>query len=166
MLLPIRRISYQRGFTLLELVVVILIMGLLTLNFAPHSLSLSTFYARGFHDETLALLRYAQKSAISHRRTVCVEFSGDVSVSLRISASAGTSTCTNALQGLVGGNASTAAVTAQSDVSYSVVPGNFSFDGLGQPVDGSGALTATQSIQVVNASNSITVEAVTGYIHE
>ena len=166
MLLPIRRISYQRGFTLLEMVVVILIMGILTLNLAPHSLNLSPFYARGFHDETLALLRYAQKSAIAHRRTVCVEFSGDVSVSLRISASAGTPTCTNALSGIAGGDASTSAVTAQSNVSYTAVPDNFSFDGLGQPVDGSGALIATQSIQVVNASNSISVEAVTGYIHE
>tara|TARA_B110000977_G_C10986467_1_gene458127 strand:+ start:659 stop:1159 length:501 start_codon:yes stop_codon:yes gene_type:complete len=166
MLLPIRRNPFQGGFTFLELIVVVVILGVLTISIAPLSLSNSIFYARGFHDETLALLRYAQKSAIAQRRTVCVEFSGAVSVSLRIASSAGSSTCTNDLEGPSAGTGSTAAVTAESDVSYSVVPSNFSFDGLGQPVDGSGALAATQSIQVVNAPNNISVEAITGYVHE
>ena len=164
MLLPTHLKQHQSGFTLLEVVVVVAILGIIAIFIAPASLSNTPFYARGFHDETLALLRFAQKSAIAQRRTVCVEFSGAVNVSLRIAASAASPTCTNDLQGPSGGNA--ASITAQSDVAYSAIPSNFSFDGLGQPVDGLSAPASTKSIQVLNASKTITVEAITGYVHD
>lgn len=59
------------GFTLIELVMVILLLGVLAVFVAPRIVN-ADFNARGFHDETLALLRYAQKTAIAQRRTVCV----------------------------------------------------------------------------------------------
>mgnify|MGYP006100383051 CR=1 FL=1 len=170
MLLLIHRKPNQRGFTQLEMVMVVVIMGVLAVFIAPSFNNNGSgsygniFYARGFHDETLALLRFGQKSAIAQRRTVCVEFFGAVNVSLRIAASAASPTCTNDLQGPSGGNA--ASITAQSDVAYSAIPSNFSFDGLGQPVDGLSAPASTKSIQVLNASKTITVEAITGYVHD
>ena len=128
MLLPTRRKQHQSGFTLLEVVVVVAILGIIAIFIAPASLSNTPFYARGFHDETLALLRFAQKSAIAQRRTVCVEFSGAVNVSLRIAASAASPTCTNDLQGPSGGNA--ASITAQSDVAYSARPSKLKLLGM------------------------------------
>ena len=78
----------QLGFTLIELIMVIVILGVLAVFAAPKMFDNSTFTGRGLHDETLALLRYAQKSAIAQRRTVCVSFTG-TGASLTVASSAG-----------------------------------------------------------------------------
>ena len=41
----------QRGFTLIELVMVIVLAGVLAVVAAPKLFSTDDFYARGFHDE-------------------------------------------------------------------------------------------------------------------
>lgn len=161
---PKRRRWGQRGFTLIELVMVIVMLGILAIFAAPRMFNSGDFYARGFHDETLALLRYAQKTAIAQRRTVCVAFT-TTTTTLTIAALAATSTC--AANPLVGPKGeSQALITARAGVTYSSTLTNFNFDGLGQPVNGSGAPVATQTIQVSSAAKSITVETATGYVHE
>ena len=149
-----QRASTQ-GFTLIELILVIVMMGVLAVFVAP-SFNSTDFSARGLHDQTLALLRYAQKSAIAKRRTVCVAFT-TTTVSLTVaSLSTTTLTCDTALAGA--GASST--VTARSGVQFSSFPAAFSFDALGAP-------SAAQSIQVSNnVTSAITVEAVTGYVHD
>ena len=157
---------------MLELVTVMAIVGVLYVFVtpAPSNVSGNTIYARGFHDETLALLRFGQKTAIAQRRTVCVTFSGTSSVTLTtaVEAKAATPACNIDLQGPKGGGAPGATITAKSGVAYSTTPQNFNFDGLGQPVDASEVLElmGIQTIQVVNAAKIITVEAVTGYVHD
>lgn len=167
------RRPHQRGFTLIELIMVIVILGVLAVFAAPRIFNSNDFNARGFHDETLAFLRYAQKAAIAQRRTVCVAFSAPspASATLTIASAAATNTCDTSLTGpnksCAGGpTGPSGCITAKSGVAYSVTPMNFNFDGLGQPVNASGAPVATQIIQVSNAANSITVETVTGYVHE
>ena len=88
----LRRRPQQRGFTLMELVMVIVILGVLAVFAAPRMFNASDFNAQGFHDETLSLLRFAQKTAIGQRRTVCVVFSNTGEASLRIAANAATPT--------------------------------------------------------------------------
>lgn len=158
-----RRKPHQRGFTLLELIMVIVLLGILAAVAAP-KLSVNVFSARGFHDETLALLRFAQKSAIAQRRTVCVIFLG-TSASLSIASNAATPTCNTDLQDPKGDSIAT--ITAKTGVTYDLPITNFNFNGLGQPVNAEGALlVATQTIQVGNAAKAITVEADTGYVHD
>ena len=157
------RVSGQLGFTLIELIMVIIMLGILSVFAAPRIFSTGEFYARGFHDETLAFLRYAQKSAIAQRRTVCVAFNS-TSASLRIASSAATASCDTALRGPRGDSPGT--ISAKAGTAYSATPADFGFDGLGQPVNGAGMLVGLQTIQVDNAANTITVEAVTGYVHE
>jgi hypothetical protein len=54
-----------------------------------------------------------------------------------------------------------------SGVAYSATPTNFYYDGLGAPVDALGdALAVNQTIQVLGAAKTITVEAYTGYTHD
>lgn len=149
-----------RGFTLIELVMVIVLLGVLAVFVAPR-LNSRDFEARGFHDGTLALLRYAQKTAIAQRRTVCVAF-GPASATLTMAAAAGSTTCPgNALVGPRG--ESPAQVTARPGAAYVAQPGDFHFDGLGQP-------SAGQAIQVagngVALGLTITVETGTGYVHD
>lgn len=66
------RRSTTAGFTLVELVMTMIVVGILAVAVLPRFVDVGVFEARGFRDETLSLLRYAQKSAVAQRRTVCV----------------------------------------------------------------------------------------------
>jgi MSHA pilin protein MshC len=159
----------QSGFTLIELIMVIVIMGVLAVFAAPRILNTSDFYARGFHDETLALLRFAQKSAVAQRRTVCVAFESDL-VSLSMANSAGATNCASPTVPAMTGPNGAAQVRARSGVSFdSAAPlgWNFNFNGLGQPIAATGgtALAASRMIQIVGAGH-VVVEDSTGYVHD
>ncbi|MDT8990220.1 type II secretion system protein [Curvibacter sp. APW13] len=152
----------QYGFTLIELIMVLVLLGILAAYAAPRIFNRSDFDARGMEDVTLSYLRYAQKTAIAQRRTVCLSITSS-GISLSIAATAATSSCSTALNGPDG-----KAALAVSGVSYATrPPANFSFDGLGQPIDTSGAALATvQTFTVTGGGRTITVEAATGYVHD
>lgn len=134
---------------------VLVLVGVLAVYAAPRLFNSAEFNARGFHDETLAFLRYAQKTAIAQRRTVCITFTiGSATLKVDNDGSAG---CEANLAGPKGDSPGT--ITARSGVIYSSLPAAVSFDALGQPA-------ATQTIQVQGVGRSITVEAGTGYVHE
>ena len=140
----------ERGFTLIELIMVIVILGVLAV-FATPMLRTDDFKARGFHDETLALLRYAQKTAIAQRRTVCVKFN-DTGVTLTMFATnPSVETCPAALM-LNPPN------TLRGGTGLVGTPSSFAFTPLGSP-------TTAVSITIAN-STAITVEAATGYVHD
>ena len=161
------------GFTLIELIMVIVLVGVLALFVAPRKFNSGAFAAQGFHDETLAFLRYAQKTAVAQRRTVCVAFvaANPSRAEFSIASVAGSSVCDRALAGLAK-NCPTAlgepsgCISARSNVSYAISPTNLDFDGLGRPV----GATAQLQLQVANngvaIARAITVEAETGYVHE
>lgn len=151
-----------RGFTLIELIMVMVLLGILAAYAAPRIFNRSDFDARGMHDMSMAYLRYAHKTAIAQRRTVCVSFVIN-GMSLRIADAAGTITCTSgtALPG-PDGNPALAGL-----VDYTAVPDAVSFTALGQPLDSSGAVLASvRAIDVTNAGRTITIEPTTGYVHD
>lgn len=171
---PVRRLHGHRhgvaarGFTLVELIIVIVLMGVLAVVAAPRLINNTDFYARGFHDETMALLRYAQKTAVAQRRTVCVAFAvtSVSTASLRTASSEAIGTCDANLVGPRGDTPGT--VTSRSGINYSVAPPPpVSFDGLGQPLDNAGvAITAARTITVTGSGKVITIEPATGYVHD
>ena len=164
-----RDLRHAGGFTLVELIMVLLLLGILGGYAAPRIFSNTDFYARGFHDETLALLRYAQKTAIAQRRMVCVNFNTTATphtatLLMENPAGPGAVSCTMNVAGPKG--ESPAVVRAGTGVSYGSAT-NLIFNGLGQPVNSARVpLTANTTVQVATAASAITIEFGTGYVHE
>ena len=163
---PIRSLMGQKGFTLIELVLVLIIIGILAVFVAPRFMDRQTFDRRGFHDQSLAILRYAQKSAIAQRRNVCVAF-GTASISLTIANAAGVSVActapnTTELRGPNG--ESPYSISAPTGIYFTntddvaATPINFAFDALGQASVG-------QTFRISGFSENIIVEQDTGYVH-
>ncbi len=148
------------GFTLVELVVTLVIIGIVAIAIMPRWMGNSGFDERAFRDRVVAGLRYAQKSAIAARRTTCATFSAaPASVSFRVSTNNGAVNCAVGAA-LIGHDANPLVVTAPNGVSFAALPADVVFDGGGRA-----ATAAAISITGLDASLAITVEAETGYVH-
>lgn len=147
----------SHGFTLVELVMVIIITGIMAAVVGPKLMNNSDIDARGFADQTKALLRYAQKTAIAQRRIVCVAFtSSQISLSINaidIAACPGTDLASP-------DGKPTYAISAPSGITISVAPSDFSFDALGRPDP-----NVQHDITIDGAASPIVVERETGYVH-
>jgi MSHA pilin protein MshC len=150
----------QAGFSLVELISVMVIIGILATVALPRLLDTTTFDSLAFHDETLAALRYAQKSAISQRRNVCVVFTTNT-VALQIASNAGPTEACGPNLAAPDGSPSfqiPRRTPARAAFSQSPPPADFQFNALGRPSVG-------QTIQVIGSQRTITIEAETGYVH-
>ena len=72
---------------MVELIVTMVIVGILAVAVIPRFETLSAFDARGFRDQTLSTLRFAQKIALAQRRAVCVTTS-NTGVTLKVASTA------------------------------------------------------------------------------
>jgi MSHA pilin protein MshC len=159
-----------RGFTLVELVMTMLIVGVLAIAIAPRFFDRQGFEDRGFYDETVAVLRYAQKQAVAQRRTVCVSFSTN-SVTLRIAANPEPATCITGAPdastiGLMSPTGvSPFVVTGRHSAGFATRPADFKFSALGRPLDANNNRIAAPMAIAITGSGTIRIEAETGYVH-
>jgi MSHA pilin protein MshC len=163
-----KRCNVESGFTLVELVVVLVMVGILSVFIAPR-LSRDSFATRTTADQAQSMLRYAQKIAIAQHRKVYVVFGasgGSLNGSLCF-----TPNCSAIVMTPAG---KPATIGLPSDVSANINPviAGLYFDGLGRPFNltDSGTTSSFQKTTLTIQGNGvawkIVVEPETGYVHQ
>jgi len=153
----------QPGFTLIELITVMMIIGVLAVVVLPRFDLLRGFDEIGYRDKVKATLEFARKSAVAQRRNVRVTLAGN-NLTLTIDddipegGSAGTYPRQLALPAPDSSCGATNQICAPSGVTLAGTAA-LSFTPLGVP-SSAGSYTVTG-----DAAQTITVEAETGYVH-
>ncbi|GAB4175888.1 MAG: hypothetical protein OHK0026_16670 [Rhodocyclaceae bacterium] len=153
--------SRGKGFTVVELVVTLVILGILAAIALPRFQDSSAFTQRGFADEVKAALRYAQKAAIAMRREVCVDFlpaSGSLPDRLALSFNPTTTAGAACSAALARPGESAAYVAAAPAGVGLALSANFRFDGLGEP------RPAPVTVSLTGRALPITIAAQTGHV--
>ena len=144
----------HRGFTLVELITIMVILGILAAVAVPRFFDRGTFDSRRFSEEVRATLRLAQKLAIAQRRNVCVNVTPAAPSNLTINVTNAAS-CDTPLPGDNGNYH----VTAKGNASL-IQPAaatTITFNAQGSP-------GAANIILQVNTEPPITVWGETGYV--
>ena len=139
------------GFTMIELVVVMVIAGILAV-FAISRINTRSFDTEGFANRAAAMVRYAQKLAISQRRTVVVVTTAGPPSNIRLCYT--DSICASAVREPPGTNA----FSYDAPAGISLTAATISFNALGRP-----GAAATISV-TGDGTKTITIAAETGYV--
>ena len=143
----------MRGFTIIELTVVIVIVSLLATVAVAKLTSADRFQAQGFFDSAAATVRFAQKLAIAQRTNVVVVFNPT-----SISVCYMNSSCASPVTDPTTGHA--LKIAAPNGVSVEG-PASVSFDGLGRANPG-----GTIIVSGAGVTDKLVIEQETGYAHE
>jgi len=150
------------GFTMVEMVVVIAIVGIMAAVIMPRFVGRDAFASRGFHDQALGTVRMAQKIAIAERagavppKTLIFVVAGVTSIQV-----CRTAACNPGTQ--VADPVTGAPLAAAAPSGVTLTPVTFSFNGLGQP-SAAANIILTSTI-IGDPARQIAVEAETGYVH-
>ena len=147
------------GFTVVELVAVIVIIGLIAAIAAPRFIGRDAFDARGAYGTLTSALRYAQKTAIAQRTTVFT----NLNIATRTVCLGYTNTCSSPVTDPATQNAYIK--TLPSNITITASNNVVGFDGLGRPTPNAVATFQIQNAVAPSESpRTITIEAETGYI--
>jgi MSHA pilin protein MshC len=168
------------GFTLIEMIGVMVIMSILLFVATPRFFDRNAFDIRLFEDRIQSMLQYAQKTAIAQNRNVYVRLNG-TSVALCLD-----SACTNKVAAPGGNNSGTAATKNQcggsvnafwmcegtpAGVVYAATPATagFFFNALGKPFNTAGEASLAAQLDISVAADGqarhMYIDPETGYVH-
>ncbi len=147
----------MRGFTLVELIMTLVIIGMLAVVVGPRFFSRQPFDERLFYEESLSAVRYAQKLALASGCPVRAQINSS-GYSLTYAAACGTATSGTVLSNPAGGTFSSAppgTVTVQAALDVT-------FNSLGC-VNAAGACATGSTVAQVGGF-SMTVYGSTGFV--
>jgi prepilin-type N-terminal cleavage/methylation domain-containing protein len=152
-----------RGFTAVELVAVLILIGVLAAVALPRLGVIDAFRSQGWREQVVAGLRLAQSTATGHRRLVCASFTGS-RLSLQVATGNPASSCTAALRAPDGqSNFDDTAPAAGTAVAVSP-SGTLYFQPDGRVTsDGAGASTTSFTITATGLA-TITVHGASGHV--
>ncbi len=157
-----------RGFTLIELVVVLILTAVLAMAVLPRLFRTSDFSARGARDDVLATLRYARQSAIAMRRNVCIAASTTL-LTVTYATTAGAAQSCAAANAVVKPGTGVAFGDSSNTLpggATLTAGGTLLFDAQGRPGTSVGnPLAATLTLTVNGAATPVSVEPETGLVH-
>lgn len=147
-----------RGFSMVELILALLIVGVLAAVAVPRLVDRGAFQTRGAAAETRAALRYAQKLAMAKNREVCVTVTATtVTLMLNPTQIAGAACITPVSRP---GEGADYVLTLPAGVALTPALA-FRFDGLGRPV----TIPANTNVNLtLGGSLAVTVLRETGYV--
>lgn len=148
----------QRGYTLVEVVMTILIAGILAAVALPRFASRDAYDVSGYAEDVRAALRFAQKTAIAQHRSVYVNLDG---AGRKLTACYDAAyPCASPLADPYG--AATLNVAPPVNVNFTSTVSQLSFNWLGS----ASAVGATVTVTPVAGGNALTivVDADSGYV--
>jgi MSHA pilin protein MshC len=162
-----RRQQRLSGFSMIELITVMIVIGILGVTVMPRFAQVLVFYEAGYRDKVKATLEYARKSAVAQRRYSCVSLVGNdllLTIDQGIPESYAVGTCPATALALPAddGDCNPAAanrVCARPGVTLAGPLTPLTFSPLGAP-SAAAVYTVTGG-----AVQTITVEAETGHVH-
>jgi MSHA pilin protein MshC len=149
----------EPGFTIVELVLVIAIIGLLAAVAGPRFISIGSMKADLFQSEVLAALRYAQRLAVATGCGVQVQLTASSYTLTQQTGCAGTSWTQAVVDPSTNGPSYVRTAPAGVVLSSSVNP--LRFDPLGRATNAAGAVG---SATVLVGARSISVIGESGYV--
>jgi MSHA pilin protein MshC len=156
------RCTDQRGFTLTELIVIMVLVGILAVSVMPRLQAAIALRDDTWRDSVVSALRYAQKTAVSHRRLVCMVID-NTTVTLSIASANPATSCSASLVGPTG--ASAFATSDNPSMLTSVSPAGvlyFQPDGR-VSTDAAGATASNRTITLTGVG-AIVITGETGHV--
>ncbi len=152
---PVSHRTTNSGFTLVELIVTMVLVAILAAYITPR-FSTTGLSQRGYHDQALAALRYAQKQAVTADCTTTFTLTSTTECTVEKTGCTGSPTVNNPAIG----NANFCNGTTAGSVSG----GPVYFDHIGRPLTAFASILRTTDQTISIDGTTITVTAYTGLI--
>jgi len=153
----------SRGYTLTELVLVLVIAGVIAAFALPRFFDVQVFQQRGFFESALAAARFAQKHAVATGCNIRVQFSA---AGFSLSANSSLASCSATTFGSAVTNPAGGGNFGESaPPGITVSTADLYFDGAGRPRSpATGALLAAP-VSVTIGVRTLRIERESGYAH-
>jgi MSHA pilin protein MshC len=161
------RCARVRGFSLPELILVLVILGVLAVSVAPKLWNRQAIDAQGFFEESRAAVRYANKLAIGSGCDVQVSFGAGGYALRRRQSGCDATDCGGgcAFTGAVAHPSKPGGFAASAPPGVSVSSADFYFDKIGRPRDASDNLLTGDTDIVIGGTRVLRVAPQTGFAY-